>query len=176
MRILCCPVNLRPETRESLERYAPQAEIIPIPTDDISYPWLIYKSHWGEEDLVVIEQDIILHSDVIPQFEGCPEPWCLFPFRHYSVGPDGFQMTGIGCNRFRKEFMQAVPAEMVEACPGSCHRCKGENPMCWAHLDGKTREAGEEMGFRIHVHWPSVGHRDDPPGEHPEQFDLSGGM
>jgi hypothetical protein len=166
--VMCCPVKLWPATEESLAKYAPAAEIIPIPADDIERPWRDYAARWGTDDLVVIEQDVILHADVLPQFEACPEPWCLFPARHYAVGPDGFMETGILCNRFRVEFMRAVPVEAVEAIYGSCGRCRGVNPKCWAHLDGRTREAGEAAGFKIHVHWPSVGHRDEGvPGEYP---------
>ena len=164
MIVLCCPVTLWPGTKESLGMYAPDALIIPIPADDISRPWADYAERWGTDDLVIIEQDVIIHADVLPQFEACPEPWCLFPARHYATG-GGWMKTGIMCNRFRREFMQAVPVEAVEAVPGSCPRCKGENQRCWAHLDGKTRAAGEAAGFTIHVHWPSVGHRDSLPGE-----------
>jgi hypothetical protein len=162
--VLCCPVILWPGTRDSLAEHAPAAEIIPIPADDISRPWADYAARWGQDDLVVIEQDVIIHGDVLPQFEACPEPWCLFPARHYAT-PGGWMTTGIMCNRFRREFMEAVPVEAVEAVSGSCGACGGRNPRCWAHLDGKTREAGEAAGFRIHVHWPSVGHRDSRPGE-----------
>ena len=167
MIVLCCPVTLWPGTRESLAEHAPGAEIIPIEARDISRPWQDYAARWGQDDLVVIEQDVIIHGDVLPQFEACPEPWCLFPARHYATA-GGWMLDGIMCNRFRKEFMQAVPVSAVEAVPGSCTRCYGRNPKCWAHLDGKTREAGEAAGFKIHVHWPSVGHRDSLPGEYPD--------
>lgn len=167
MNIVCCPVNLYPATRASLAAHAPGALIIPIAAQDISQPWTTYASYWGTDDLVIIEQDIIIHADVLPQFVACPEPWCLFPARHYAAG-GGWMKTGIMCNRFRQEFMRAVPVEAVEAVPGSCSRCEGRNPKCWAHLDGKTREAGEAAGFRLHVHWPSVGHRESLPGEFEE--------
>jgi hypothetical protein len=168
--VLCCPAGGRlwPATAAALAAHAPGAEIIPIPADDISQPWDTYASRWGAGDLVVIEQDVVIHDGVIPQFEACPEPWCLFPARHYAAGPGGWMTTGIMCNRFRREFMQAVPVSAVEAVPGSCHRCLGADPKCWAHLDGKTRAAGEAAGFTIHVHWPSVGHRESVPGEYPE--------
>jgi hypothetical protein len=165
MRILCCPVEGRlwDVTRDSLKEHAPSAEIIPVPVGDLSRTWEVYSERWGEDDLMIVEQDIILHSDVIPQFEACPEPWCLFPFR-YTPEAD-FLDTGTGCDRFRREFQQQVPVASVEAVYGSCGLCKGENPKCWGHLDGKIREAGEAAGFRIHVHWPSVGHRSVLPGE-----------
>lgn len=167
MITLCCPVTLWDATRDSLREHAPDALIIPIPAGDIERPWRDYAARWGRDDLLIVEQDVILHEDVIPQFEACPEPWCLFPARHHAQG-GGFMETGIMCNRFRKEFQEAVPVSAIEAIGGSCSRCGGVNPKCWAHLDGRTREAGEAAGFRIHVHWPSVGHRDIPPGEFQE--------
>jgi hypothetical protein len=160
--IACFPTAIWDVTRNSISEHAPQTRIIPV--TGLTGAWDAYKSFWGEDDLMVIEQDIILHEDVIPQFEGCPEPWCLFPFR-YMPGMD-FLDTGTGCNRYRKEFMQEVPPDAVEAIFGSCPRCNGgENPGCWAHIDGRLHEAGEKAGFRIHVHWPSVGHRTIMPGE-----------
>jgi len=162
--VLCCPVKLWPLTKASLAIHAPDTLVIPIDAEDITQPWTTYASYWGSDDLVVIEQDVVIHADVLPQFEACPEMWCLFPARHYATG-GGWMLNGIMCNRFRREFMAAVPVEAVEAVPGSCPRCKGQNPKCWAHLDGKVREAGEAAGFKIHVHWPSVGHRDSLPGE-----------
>jgi hypothetical protein len=176
--VMCCPVTLWPATRDALAVHAPDALIIPIPAGDISRPWSDYAARWGTDDLVVIEQDVVIHGDVLPQFEACPEPWCLFPARHYATG-GGWMKTGILCNRFRREFMEKVTVADVEAVPGSCVRCADENSrpargrraQCWAHLDGKTREAGEAAGFRVHVHWPSVGHRDESlPGE------LEGGL
>ena len=164
MNVVCCPVTLWPGTATALAKHAPGAQIIRIDAGDITQPWTTYAGYWGKDDLVVIEQDVIIHADVLPQFEACPEPWCLFPARHYATG-GGWMTTGIMCNRFRKEFMQAVPVEAIEAQGGSCNRCWGLEPKCWAHLDGKTREAGEAAGFKIHVHWPSVGHRDSQPGE-----------
>jgi hypothetical protein len=167
--VLCCPVQgkLWPATAGSLAAHAPDALIIPVPAGEIWRPWTDYAARWGrDDDLVVIEQDVVIHAGVLPSFGECPEPWCLFPARHYAQG-GGWMLDGIMCNRFRKEFMQAVPVEAVEAVYGSCIRCDGgKDPRCWAHIDGRTREAGEAAGFRIHVHWPSVGHRDDGrPGE-----------
>ena len=168
MITLCCPVRLWPATATALAEHAPQALIVPIGEVDITQPWTTYAQHWGTDDLLIVEQDVIIHADVIPQLEACPEPWCVFPGRHQAQG-GGWMKDGLLCNRFRTEFMQAVPVEAVEAIPASCPRCEGHNPKCWAHLDGRTREAGEAAGFKIHVHWPSVGHQNWPPGEMEDQ-------
>ena len=164
MITICCPVKLWPATASALAQYAQDALIVPIDGSDITQPWTTYASYWGKDDLLIVEQDVILHGDVLPQLEACPEPWCLFPARHYAQG-GGWMKDGIMCNRFRKEFMEAVPVEAVEAIYGCCPRCNGLEPKCWGHIDGRTREAGEAAGFQIHVHWPSVGHRDSLPGE-----------
>lgn len=168
--VLCCPVEgkLWPATAASLAAYAPSAEIIPIPADDITRPWADYAARWGKDDLVVVEQDVVIHEDVLPGFDRCPEPWCLYPGRHYARGGD-FMDSGILCNRFRKSFMERVSVSDVEAIPGSCGDCKGVNRKCFRHLDGRTREAGEAAGYRLHIHWPSVGHRTEgKPGEWPD--------
>jgi hypothetical protein len=169
--ILCCPVTLWDTTRESLRKHAPATEIIPIPAADISYPWRILAERWAEDDLMYVEQDIIIHSEVVRQFEECPELYCLFPHPHYSHHDGELHDTGFGCNRLRKEFMKQVSVQDVEAVYGSCHRCGGgEDPRCWAHLDGRVREAGEAKGIRIHVHYPPVGHRGITGEEWLEQY------
>jgi hypothetical protein len=139
MIVLCCPANLWPATAESLRRIAPETRIIPISAGDIEQPWTTYARFWGgPDDLLIIEQDIVIHDAVIPSLEACLEPWCLFPARHYAQG-GGWMLDGFMCNRFRREFMAAVPVEAIEAIPASCPRCKGTNGKCWAHLDGRPR-------------------------------------
>lgn len=163
MIIACFPTRIWDVTRDSLARYAPDAQIISV--TGLTGAWDAYKSLWGQDDLMIVEQDIILHESTIPQFLECPEPWCLFPFRYMDSLT--FLDTGTGCNRYRTEFMEEVSPADIEAIPGSCNRCEGGNPGCWAHIDGRIREAGEKKGFRIHVHWPAAGHRQFPPGEYP---------
>lgn len=156
-------MKLLDATRDSLTEYAPDTQIMPVAEGDVFGCWELYKSFWGnDDDLMVVEHDIILHEDVIPQFEACPQPWCLFPFR-YRPDTD-FLRSSTGCARYRREFREKVTPEMIEAVPGSCNRCDGRTG-CWAHMDGRIHHAGEEAGFTIHVHWPSVGHKTVMPGE-----------
>lgn len=124
-------------------------------------------SRWGKDDLLIVEQDNVIHETVIPQLEACPEPWCVFPYRHPSSGEGNWLVTGLGCTRFRLEFQRVVTVDEVAAEGGNCDRCYGQavKHECWVHLEGRIGEAGERLGFRRHVHWPSAGHRDVPPGE-----------
>ena len=160
MITLCVPMNLWHTTRIALRSHAPDAIIKKIRTDTIEEPWSTYRQYWGTDDLMIVEQDIVIHEDVIPQFESCPEPWCLFPFPHYAEG-GGLMMSGVGCNRFRREFMEAVTVEDIESQYASCILCEGNNPRCWKHIDGRINDAGHARGFEIHVHYPPVGHRID---------------
>ena len=167
MRVLCCAVEFWPDTHRALYRYAPQAESVKIRPGD----WRQYGhevlSRWGGSDLLLVEQDNVIHETVIPQLEDCPEPWCVFPYRHPSCGDDGWLVTGLGCTRFRLEFQQKVTVAEIAAEGGNCDKCFGlpDKHECWVHLDGRIGEAGERLGFTRHLHWPSAGHRDAPPGE-----------
>lgn len=169
-RVLCCAVEFWPETHKALYRYAPHHEAVKVGRDD----WRTYGQEifrrWGQDDLLLVEQDIILHEDVLPQLEACPQPWCVFPYRHPACPGNGFLTAGLGCTRFRLQFQEKVTAAEIAAEGGNCNRCYGQPDKheCWLHLDGRIREAAERLGFTPHIHWPSAGHRDSAPGEFEE--------
>ena len=59
MRVFCAPVDLHSKTRECLERFAPDAEIVWLERGDRFAYWREIKKRWkGEEDLLIIEQDM----------------------------------------------------------------------------------------------------------------------
>src|SRR5580698_1326044 len=161
MITLCVPANLWPSCRRALARYAPDAVVIPCAVEDNNAWWREISARWtGVEGLLLIEQDIRIHADVIPQLEACPEPWCVFPFprpeAHYLL-----QDRGIACTRFSAEFQRLVTVAEIEAVPGSCWECRGVDRKCWRHVDGRIKAAAEAAGFaEPHLHWPPVIHRD----------------
>lgn len=152
-----------PQAQASVARYAPQAEHVVIDPLNWWEYWDAVEQEWGYEDLMLVEQDIILHGRAVPELEACPEPWCLFPY--YHPGSDGLLGRGLGCTRFSLAFQLSVTMDDVAAVPGCCPRCDGspERYKCWAHLDGRIAQAAEDRGFTPHVHSPAVGHRDVPP-------------
>lgn len=76
----------------------------------------------------------------------------------YQFVTDGMLMeNGVGCVRWRREFMEAVTLPLIYSQGGSCNRCHG-NPRCWAHVDGRVWDAATSLGYRMHVHG-IVGHR-----------------
>ena len=157
------PADPWPLSRQSVERHAPQAEAVSIhPLNWWEY-WDAVEQEWGYADLMLVEQDIVLHSRAIPELEACRQSWCLFPYPHPGNG--GLLKRGLGCTRFSLGFQLAVTLDAVAAVPGCCPRCDGspERYKCWAHLDGRIAQAAESLGFTPHVHSPAVGHRDVPP-------------
>jgi hypothetical protein len=161
MITLCCPARFWDSCRDALAEHAPDAIIIPIAVEDYRGWWREISARWlGEEGLLLVEQDIAIHDRVIPELEACPEPWCLFPFPRPEL-PETLQDRGIACTRFSAGFQRAVPVTEIEAVPGSCWECKGVDPKCWRHIDGRIKAAAEARGFtEPHLHWPPVVHRD----------------
>lgn len=162
------PENRWSRAQDAFARHAPRGRTAVICQGDLAGYNDAVAERWGRgDDLLVVEQDIILHSRVLPQLAACAEDWCVFPYRHPDNG-NGFLLAALGCTRFSARFQEAVAIEAIAAVYGYCNTCKGQLG-CWAHLEGRISDAGLAAGFTRHVHWPSVGHRDIPPGEYPEE-------
>jgi hypothetical protein len=80
MRILCGYVDgsLQPEAAGALAEFAPDADLLDFTGDAQAY-WRAMCERWnGNDDLVVIEQDNVITSEVLPSFAACGQPWCCF--------------------------------------------------------------------------------------------------
>ena len=197
MRVLCAHTSLRPKTRAALERYAPQTEFVDVSGDDYAY-WRQIALRWGGgEDLLVVEHDIEIHENVIPQLEACSEPWCTFAYKLWN--PDVWCYNALGCTRFSASLMADItPGEITqvqakwlapslnvvgnveyhpEVMPfdsrAAC-RCGGRGAApCWQHIDMKIADTIEGRGVLkrqargAHVHQPPVRHL---PVDDPEDW------
>ena len=142
MRILCCYANLRPETAATIAEFAPETELVDVTDDTYGY-WHNIRDRWtGDEDLMVIEQDIEITAEVVPSFEACSKPWCLFEYPGHPFM--GTLSSHLGCTRFSKELQRAVPCESMTVIAGDRQR--------WDTLDGKIAIALKEAGYKPHVH------------------------
>ncbi len=158
-----------PAAQEAFARHAPRGETVVISPFALGAYHEAVAERWGAgSDLLVVEQDVTLHEQVLPQLEACGEDWCVFPYRHPDNG-NSFLTAALGCTRFSRRFQAAVPIEAVGSVYGYCNLCKGQ-PGCWVHLEGRISDAGLAADFTRHIHWPSAGHRDVPPGEFPEEM------
>jgi hypothetical protein len=183
MRVLCAYADLYDDTRRALEKYAPGTEFVDVSGDDYAY-WRAICERWtGEDDLLIVEQDIEIHETVIPQMAGCERDWCTFAYRLWR--PDAWCFNALGCTRFSAALQRAVsPAEIeqvqvmwlvagteggnVQYTPevmgeGLGCGCGGRgSPPCWRHIDFKIADTLEgRLGhepYATHVHTPPVTH------------------
>jgi hypothetical protein len=111
LKIVVFYANLHPATEWSVNEYAPGAIFEDTSEDKYAY-WRAIKKYWtGEEDLVVIEQDIEINADVIPSFIKCYEPWCVYS---YEMGaPHCWLNESFGCTKFSAKLQRAVPTSEI---------------------------------------------------------------
>src|SRR6478609_8684585 len=163
MRILLCHTadGLRPETLQALDDAGIAPEFVDVDGDDFGY-WRAIRDRWdGTGDLLVVEQDIAVHGDVLPQLEACPGDWCVFG---YPIFNSAQRLTqGLGCTRFSAALQAKVPAGEFEA--DGRLRNGHDDGIPWNFLDiiiaGRLRLG---HGLAPHVHQPDVTHLHDYSG------------
>jgi hypothetical protein len=114
---------------------------------------------WGRgETFATLEHDVICRPDVIQAFEECPEPWCCFGYSDICCpGCMEAWANELGCTRFRREIIEAVP-DAVSSAP--------RDFWDW-HIacDGLGRNL-RAAGFTHHWHFPPVEHHHLTDGVH----------
>src|SRR5215467_7785983 len=141
----------------------PGVEMVDVRADDFAY-WRAIEQRWaGEADLLVIEQDMVIHGQVIPQLEACPGQWCTFA---YPIFNSGQRLTqGLGCTRFSAALQRKVPAAEFAADGRLRDLDRGQDGVPWQFLDLVIAERLRiGHGLRPHVHSPDVEHRHDYSG------------
>lgn len=107
MRVILPFTERHPETEAGAPAWA---EWVDVSADDEAY-WRTLCEWWERgEDFVVIEHDVVCRPDIIEGFDGCPSPWCAHKYDgmcHESCSEAW--ANHLGCTRFRKEIMAAVP-------------------------------------------------------------------
>jgi hypothetical protein len=160
LRVVCPYTNLRKETREALERYAPQVEFVDVSSDEQAL-WRLWKEVWADcQDTVFVEHDIVIHEGVIPAFENCKDVWCTFAYPYAFGNNDPYH--GTGCVRFRAELMADFPDlwDIVGKMSGPHHP-----PGHWCSLDGYSQVTLWAAEYHSHQHDPACKHL-DPGNSH----------
>jgi hypothetical protein len=136
MQILCAWIDPNPETLECFERYSPAGtEITWIERDDSQAYWKSVQEHWtGEEDLLIIEQDMKWEAGDIESVERCEYHWCSYEYPCF--GSDDFTVKPIswalGFTRFSAALQQYYPVTAIQDNIDACDLpCNGS----WIHLD-----------------------------------------
>lgn len=103
--ILAPYTKVFPETREALEKHAPDAILAQTP-GLFGYADAVIK-HWNTgQDLIIIEQSIVVRPDVFESFAVCPSLWCTYA---YELSPGVWTYFSTGCARFSAELQETFP-------------------------------------------------------------------
>ena len=140
LRIVCPYTYLHPLCEESLAGY--EVEYVEMFRLDDYFNLL--SRLWAEgQTFLVVEHDIEIHPDVVPQMEKCPAPWCAFP---YNGGLGQVWDKALGCTKFHESLLRELPSFLDEV--------QGHD---WRRLDVQIAELLEGRVSR-HAHWPIVKH------------------
>jgi hypothetical protein len=94
---------------DTLAGAPPDAEWVYVGETAHSY-WECLSEYWERgEDLVIIEHDVVCRPDVSQAFASCLEPWCIFPYDNHDAAEAEAWRNMLGCTRFRRELVRAVP-------------------------------------------------------------------
>lgn len=129
---------------------------VPIALDAVTvdsyhdYSHLLEEMWDRDEDIIIIERDIVIHSKVLDTFLACPEDWCAFPYLQ-SGGEMG---PGLGCTRFRRN----RPRGIMPYARKWLADHTGQNPYHWTQQDRVLFSELTRHGCKVHVHEPPVTH------------------
>src|SRR6266516_3894602 len=106
MRIACFYTELHPVCVAAL----PTGTELVWTGDGDDHYWNELTKRWdGHDDLLIIEHDIEIHDDVIPQLQACPSAWCTFPYEYGPRWPGHTITDALGCTRFTAQLQRDHP-------------------------------------------------------------------
>lgn len=141
-----CPYHpqVHPRTERALRAFAPHARLFALSHHPHSY-YQFFCERWQEgEGFPLVEHDIELHADVLPQLEACESPWCIFP---YQGPPNTIFARSLGCTRFSTELIRTRGSLAVEL------ECRD-----WRRMDTAINYNLQQLGYQPCIHEPIVKH------------------
>lgn len=157
MSVLVPYTRLHPSTAILLDRHAPGHERVALDPADFSAYWALLAQKWREPgDLLIVEQDIGIHTGVVEGLTQCPQPWCGHPY------PIGRQLlVCLGCTRFSAALKAAEP-DLLDAVGEDASG--GLPAKDWRRLDVRILDHLRRRGYTQHRHEPAVSHFHLYPG------------
>jgi hypothetical protein len=110
------------------------------------------STFWGQEDLIIVEQDIVPTLLDLDEIIACPEPYCVFPYAaHWKPVTTLIEwrrgtVKGLGFVKIEKEAQALAPVK------------EWEFRTSWRHLDEKIFNAFRRRGWSYHIHERAVKH------------------
>lgn len=135
--------------REAWEALPPDAEMA-LCEGPNGYWERILERWTGKDDLLFVEQDNVLHDQVLPQLADCPGDWCCFGYEYTPSRPSLLDQS-LGCTRFSARLQQAVQLDPA--------------PREWPFAEAAIVHPALAAGFTPCKHTPLVRHlHPDPAG------------
>jgi hypothetical protein len=147
MRVLLPYTELQSEVTEALDASGFPWEAIDVSDSEEAYFEVLHDMWSFGEAFAVVEHDIVIDPEKSLQgFVECPEPWCAC-YYPYLRG----LYTGLGCVRFSKALVNAVPGLMDEV---SIQSSRHHPPKHWCSIDGWMQFRLAAHNYRICRHGP----------------------
>lgn len=120
MNVVCFYNKLYPQAAEALNKFAPECVYEDTSATPSSYWQALRKYLTGDEDVIVIEQDIEITEEVIPSFSACKEIWCAYGYKRmrlpFTPVEDVVILTeSLGCTKFSVEAQRLLPADFLKS-------------------------------------------------------------
>jgi hypothetical protein len=125
-RVVVPYTELEQETVDAL--VGRDVEFVDVSGSDTAY-WELLNGLWGRgEDFAIVEQDIVVNSFTLTDFDQCPSIYCVSPYP-YLRSP---AYPGLGCARFRSGLMYRVPQLMAAV---ATYDFENHSPKHWCTID-----------------------------------------
>jgi len=166
MRIIYCySGEPNPIAAEAVSKFAPNAEWIKN-THHQSYARNLTDRWNSGEDILVIEGDKEITSEVVPSLAACDEPWCTYGYYNYPKPYQRLITVGLGCTRYSAELQCQIPVDEIyckHMATLPCPDCNGDG--CWRYMDTRISFAilTRCITFAPHVHGEINHHHYYPP-------------
>lgn len=123
---------------------------VDVSQSDFAY-YAALASWWDRgETFMVLEHDVICRPDVVAELDACPEPWCLYGYEEIChPGCMEAWRNALGCTRYRKELIAAVPDALMSIPPDNWD---------WHNVCDGLGDNLRAAGYTHHWHEPWVSH------------------
>jgi hypothetical protein len=134
--------------------------------------WSVLLRNWGQEDIVIIEQDVVARLAAIDELVTCQHKVCTFPYQLASASLSVFDfdyIKHIPFGVFDVRYPEHIPAFSDGTSLGftkicGCLQTKiplweyDVNKYEWWYLDSFISWHLARLGFKVHVHQPLAKH------------------
>lgn len=158
-------IDEQEETKQIITRLSKDYPIVSKLCNDTDDYWKILLKHWGKDELIIIEQDIVPSFKMVQELEWCIDELCCFPYllrdrrwsifekkdniqTHYTEPlPKYAEYSSLGFTKISRRIQLSIPLQLYPV-----------DEYKWWYLDSWISEFVGQLNMKFHVHQPSVKH------------------